>query len=136
MNGSTVTYDKVLKRFPDFGPALKGLASVLAIQPGQQDRAFEVATKARKSLPEDGDVLRTLGQLSYAKKDYRRAAQLLQQAGERSPLTAQELFTLGMSKFLNGQKAEGRKALTRALAAGLPEPAASEAKRSLEDWTP
>jgi len=71
--------------------------------------------------------------LSYEKKDYTRAVQLLQASARQRPLDADSLFYLGMSQLQSRQKAEAQGMLNQALVAGLHEPLAAEAKRALAD---
>jgi Flp pilus assembly protein TadD len=78
-------------------------------------------------------VSELLGRLSYEKKEYPRAVQLLQESARKRPLNANSLFYLGMSQLQARQKAEARGVLNQALVAGLHEPLASEAKRALAD---
>ncbi len=74
-----------------------------------------------------------LGRLSYQKKEYPRAIQLLQDSARQRPLDADSLFYLGMSQLQAKQTGEARGALNQALADGLQEPLATEAKRALAD---
>jgi TolA-binding protein len=71
--------------------------------------------------------------LSYEKKEYPRAIQLLQESARRRPLEADSLFYLGMSQLQTRQKSEAQGVLNQALLAGLKEPLATEAKRALAD---
>jgi tetratricopeptide (TPR) repeat protein len=127
------SYSEILQRFPDFAPAQKQLASLYLEDPNALDKAYDFAMKARKTLPGDPGLARTLGEISYQRKEYPRALQLLQESARTSPLDAKGLYYLGMSHWQNQQKPQGREALQRALAAGLQEPLASEAKRLLAE---
>jgi tetratricopeptide (TPR) repeat protein len=127
------TYSEVLHRFPDFAPAQKNLAALYLNDPTALDKAYEFAVKASQTLPDDAELARTLGEISYQRKEYARALQLLQKSARISPLDAKGLYYLGMSHFEAKQKPQAREALQRALAAGLQEPLASEAKRLLAD---
>ena len=118
---------------PDFAPAQKHLAALYAQDPATVVAAYDLATKARKALPDDPELAELLGRLSYEKKEYPRAVQLLQESARKRPLDANSLFYLGMSQVRARQTAEARGALNQALADGLPEPRASEAKRALAD---
>jgi uncharacterized protein HemY len=100
------------------------------------DKAYEFALKARRTLSDDPELARTLGEISYKRKEYSRALQLLQESARRTPLDANGLYYLGMSHLEAKQKPQAREALERALAAGLQEPLASEAKRSLAESKP
>jgi Flp pilus assembly protein TadD len=95
--------------------------------------AYDLATKARKALPDDPQLSELLGRLSYEKKEYPRAIQLFQESARKRPLEVDSLFYLGMSQLQASQKSEARGALNQALAGGLQEPRASEAKRALAD---
>jgi Flp pilus assembly protein TadD len=130
---ATEIYSDILRRWPDFAPAQKRLASLYAQDPSTVAAAYDLATKARKALPDDPQLSELLGRLSYEKKEYPRAIQLFQESARKRPLDADSLFYLGMSQLQASQKAEARGALNQALAGGLQEPFASEAKRALAD---
>jgi tetratricopeptide (TPR) repeat protein len=127
------TYDAILQRFPDFAPAQKHLAVLYLKEPATLDKAYDLAVKARKALPDDPELARTLGEISYQRKDYSRALQLLQESGRKNPLDAAGLYYLGVSHLELKQKPQATQDLERALAAGLQEPFASEAKRLLAE---
>jgi tetratricopeptide (TPR) repeat protein len=127
------TYSAILQRFPDFAPAQRQLAALYLEDPGALDQAYDMAVKARKTLPDDPALAQTLGEISFQKKDYGRALQLLQESGRKNPLDAKGLYYTGMSHLQLKQKPQAKEALERALAAGLQEPLASEAKRGLAE---
>ena len=110
------TYEQILKRFPDFAPAQKHLAAVYLKDPSALDKAYEFAVKARRTLSDDPELARTLGEISYKRKEYSRALQLLQESARRTPLDANGLYYLGMSQLEAKQKPQAREALERALA--------------------
>lgn len=126
-------YNDILRRLPDFAPAQKRLAALYAQDPTTVGGAYDLATKARKALPDDPELSELLGRLSYEKKEYPRAIQLLQETARKQPLDANSLFYLGMSQLQASQKAEAQGVLNQALVAGLQEPLATEAKRALAD---
>jgi Tfp pilus assembly protein PilF len=130
---ATETYIDILRRWPDFAPAQKRLARLYAQDSSTVAAAYDLATKARRTLPDDPELAEVLGRLSYEKKEYQRAIQLLQESARNKPLNANSLFYLGMSQLQARQKTEGRGVLNQALVAGLQEPLASEAKRALAD---
>jgi tetratricopeptide (TPR) repeat protein len=130
---ATETYSSILRRWPDFAPAQKHLAALDAQDPSNVIAAYDLATKARKTLPDDPELAELLGRLSYEKKEYPRAIQLLQESARKRPLDADSLFYLGMSQIQARQKAEAQGVLNQALVAGLQEPLAAEAKRALAD---
>ena len=102
-----------------------------AQDPSTVTDAYDLATKARKTLPDDPQLSELLVRLSYEKKEYPGAIQLFQETARKRPLDADSLFYLGMSQLQASQTAEARGALNQALAGGLQEPLASEAKRAL-----
>jgi len=130
---ATEMYNDILGRLPDFAPAQKRLATLYAQDPSKVAAAYDLATKARKTLPDDPELSELLGRLSYEKKEYPRAVQLLQESARKRPLDADSLFYLGMSQLQASQKAEARGVLNQALVAGLQEPHATEAKHALAD---
>ena len=126
-------YSNILRRLPDFAPAQKRLATLYAQDSSTVAAAYDMATKARKTLPEDPELSELLGRLSYEKKEYPRAIQLLQESARKRPLDADSLFCLGMSQLQTRQKAEAQGILNQALVSGLRDPQAAEAKRALAD---
>jgi uncharacterized protein HemY len=128
---ATEMYIDILRRLPDFAPAQKRLATLYAQDPSTVAAAYDLVTKARKTLPDDPELSELLGRLSYEKKEYAQAIQLLQESARKRPLSANSLFYLGMSQLQARQKAEARGVLNQALVAGLQEPLATEAKRAL-----
>ncbi len=130
---ATQIYTGILGRLPDFAPAQKGLATLYAQDPSATATAYDLAAKARQALPDDVELAELLGQLSYEKKEYQRAIQLLQESARTKSLNANSLFYLGMSQLQIRQKTEAQGVLNQALLAGLQEPFATEARRALAD---
>ena len=118
---------------PDFAPAQKRLATLYAQDPSTIAAAYDLATKARKTLPDDPELSELLGRLSYEKRNIRAPSNCFRKAPGNGRLTPNSLFYLGMSQLQARQNAEARGALNQALAAGLQEPLAAEAKRALAD---
>jgi tetratricopeptide (TPR) repeat protein len=131
IKSATEIYTGVLRRWPDFAPAQQRLASLYAKDSSMIAAAYELATKARKTLPDDAQLAELLGRLSYEKKEYQRAIQLLQESARKKPLDANSLFYLGMSQLQIRQNAEAQGVLNQALLAGLQEPLANEARQAL-----
>ncbi|MGI8602946.1 MAG: tetratricopeptide repeat protein [Verrucomicrobiales bacterium] len=127
------TYSEILKRFPDFAPAQKQLASLYLDDPDQVEKAHELALEARKALPDDPDVSEILAIDSFKRREVPHALQLFQEASGKRPLGARGLYYLGLCHYQSKDTAQSRDALTRAIAAGLNEPLAAEARRLLAD---
>jgi len=130
---ATATYGNILRRWPEFALAQKRLAALYAQDPSMVAVAYDLAAKARKTLSDDPGLADLLGRLSYEKKEYARAVQLLQESARQGPLDANSLFYLGMSQLEVRQTAGARAALNQALAGSLEQSLATEAKRALAD---
>jgi len=126
-------YTGILQKFPDFAPAQKRLAAIYAEDPANLDRGYELASKARRTLPDDPVLASTLGTLSYGRKEYARAVQLLEDTDRKKPLDGKSLFYLGMAHLQLGHRAEGKQALERALSGGLPGALAAQAKGKIAE---
>ena len=126
------TLRRILRDSPDCALAQKHLATLYLRDPDQVDSAYELAAKAHKVLTDDPELSEILGEISYRKKEYARAIQLLQEGARGKPLDAKALFYLGMSQLQAKLEPEGRQTLERALAAALEEPLAAEARQALE----
>jgi tetratricopeptide (TPR) repeat protein len=131
--GAEATYRQVLQRFPDFVPAQRDLAAILVNDPTKRDAAYDLATKARRTIPGDPLISIVLGRVSYERKDFGRAIQLFQESAREKPLDARSLYYLGMAQAQAKHKGEAKETLNRALQAGLGGAEASEAKRALAD---
>jgi tetratricopeptide (TPR) repeat protein len=131
--GAAAIYSDALRKYPDFAPAQKRLAVIYAEETENLAQAYDLALKARKALPADADLARTLAELSFKRNEFSYAAQLFQESNAKQPLAAKDLYCLGMAQLQSRQEAQGRKTLEQALAAGLSEPLASEVKKRLTE---
>ncbi len=127
------TYRDILQRFPNFALAQKELAFLYAKDPDQLEAAYELATKARRVLPEDAGLGMTLAKISYLRKEYAYAVQLLEESNRKEPLDAEGLGYLGLAQIRGNQRSEGAGVLKKAIEAGLAEPLLSEAKKALAE---
>ncbi len=130
------TYRQVLQRFPDFAPAQKYLAALYLGDPENRPKARDLAMKARKTLPDDPELARTLAEISYERKDYKYALQLLNESAQKRPLNATGLYYLGMTHLQLKEMPRSRETLNLALAAGLTDPLATEARRVIAEMPP
>jgi tetratricopeptide (TPR) repeat protein len=124
-------YSTVLQKWPEFAPAQKRLAAIYANDPNNANKGYELANRARRAMPDDPELARTLGVLSFQRKEYSRAIQLLQQSESKKPLDGKSLFALGMAHFQLGHKSDAKKDLDRALAAGIPDDLTKQAKDTI-----
>src|ERR1044071_6773651 len=128
------TYTDILHHFPDLAPAQKHLAVLYAEDQSTMTAAYDAASKARKALPDDPELAELLGRLSYQKKEYLRAVQLLQETARKKTLDANSLFYLGMAQLQARQSPEAKGVINEALARGLQEQFDTEAKREFLAW--
>jgi tetratricopeptide (TPR) repeat protein len=133
---ATNSYADILRRYPDFAPAQKRLASLYAENPETLGKAYDLAMKARQNLPDDPELSKILAEISYKRKEFAYAIHLFQETGRRTALDPKSLYYLGMSQWQATQKTQGRQSLEQALGAGLPEPLAAEARRVLAESVP
>jgi tetratricopeptide (TPR) repeat protein len=131
LDTAVAVYSEVLRRFPDFSPAQKELASIYLGNPEKRDEAYNLAAKARKTLPDDPELAQILAEASFQKREFAYAIQLLQQSANVKPLGARQLYYLGMSHLKANEKAQSREALQKALEAGLPDRFATETRDAL-----
>lgn len=130
--GASKTFESILAVYPRFSPAIKELAALYAFPLRNPARGFELATRAREALPNDSDVARILGILSYKRAEYSRAVQLLSEAGRAQAEDAETQFYLGMGYFHLKQNANSKAALERALRLKLDPELATEARKALQ----
>jgi tetratricopeptide (TPR) repeat protein len=128
---ASAVYNGILQKWPDFAPAQKRLASIYIDEAANTGKAYDLASKARRTLPDDPGLAKTLGALSFQRKEYSRAVQLLQESEAKKPLEGKSLFMLGMAHLQLGHKTEAKKVLDRALAAGIPDDLAKQAKDAI-----
>ncbi len=126
-------YSEVLRRFPDFAPAQNHLASLYLETSDRRGEAYDLAVKARRALPDDLELAKILAELSYDRQHFAYAVQLLRQSAQKRPLGAKDLYYLGMSHLKTNEKPKSREVLRKALAAGLPDPLAADARRTLRE---
>ncbi|HEY9509146.1 MAG TPA: hypothetical protein VIV82_04725 [Verrucomicrobiae bacterium] len=128
---ATNNYAQILQRYPDFLPALRNLVILSAANPNAGTAIYDLATKARQALPRDPEIAKALGILSYGRKDYTRAEQLLKEAvGERQQ-DGEALAYLGLSQHQLKQNRNSQVNLTKSLEFNISAPLAEQAKRAL-----
>lgn len=125
-------YDGILVRNASFMPAVRRLALLYAEYLGDDQKAEELAVKARRTYSDDADLSRALGSINYRRGDYQAAVNLLRQSWRQRehPQTA---FLLGVSLFGLKNTSESRTFLERALELKLPPQETTEAERILSE---
>jgi tetratricopeptide (TPR) repeat protein len=131
--GAVELWERALSRFPLFTPAMRNLALVYFHPLGEEQKAFERATKARESFTDDPVLAKTLGILCYRRGEYPRSIQLLQQGLRKLNDDAESIYYLGMAQYKLKQHANGKESLKRALALNLAGKLAEDAQRVLKE---
>ncbi len=127
------TYEKVLSLYPDFTPAKKRLAILYAKNPADNQKAYDLAIKAREAFPDDPELARAMGIILYRQKDFARAANVLQEVASQHTQDAELMYYLGMAQFRLNKRTESKQALQRAIELGLKADLAVEAKQTLTE---
>ncbi len=125
-------YDEILARQAGFAPATRRLALLQADFLGDDKQAEELAQKARRAYPDDPELSRALGSISYRCGDYQAAVNTLRQSW-RQRENSQTAFLLGVSLFGLKNTSESRTFLERALQLKLPPQETTEAERILRE---
>lgn len=129
--GAVKALEQLLETYPQFTPAKRSLASLLAQDSATAAEAEKWARQVRQVQSNDAEMARVLGVAALARKDHRYAADMLQEAA-RSLTNDGELFLLlGQARAQNQQPAEARQALNRALALPLTAPQKQQAEALL-----
>jgi tetratricopeptide (TPR) repeat protein len=123
-------YEKVLTVAPNLPLALNNLAILYSEQPGQLDKAYELAKKAKEALNEP-HIADTLGWILFKKRDYSDALLLLQEAAGKLPDLPEVQFHAGMAYYMMGKDGPARVALQKALDAAADFLGKDEARRRL-----
>lgn len=124
--------EQVLAQYPDCTPAIKKLADHYCELPGKEQRAYELAVKAREISPTDLAVARTLGIISYRRGEFLGAVRLLSEC-TKNPEAAdgKTFYYLGLAQFQLKHTKESKSALQLALTKNLPAPLTADAKQVL-----
>jgi tetratricopeptide (TPR) repeat protein len=128
---SRATYEKILVTDPDFAPALNNLAYVYSEKFGELDKAFELAQRARKVLPNEPNVADTLGWVLYKRHQYPWALSLLTESTNALGVEPEMQFHLGMTQYMLGDEESARISFKRALDASHDFPGIDQAKERL-----
>jgi tetratricopeptide (TPR) repeat protein len=127
------TYEKVVADNPLYAPATRQLALLYGQLATDSPRAYELVTKARQAYPDDPDIAKTLGILSYRREYYPQAVELLKNAAVRRKDDAELAYYLGEAYRKLKQYAECKETLQRALTLNLSPGLADDARSALAD---
>jgi tetratricopeptide (TPR) repeat protein len=127
------TYERVIAENPLFGPATRQLVLLYVEHPTDTSRAYELALKARQSYPEDVEILKALGILSYQRDLFPRSAELLKEAAVKRKDDPELLYYLGQAYRQLRQWGDCKAILERAKALDLSQALVDQTNRALAD---
>lgn len=92
------TYERAITNNPSYAPAIRQLALLYGRQRSTDtSKAYELATKARFVYPDDPDIAKTLGILSYRRGLFPQSVELLKQAGTKRKNDPELFYYLGQA---------------------------------------
>jgi tetratricopeptide (TPR) repeat protein len=124
-------YRKTLEINSEFAPAANNLAYILAEKNRDLDEALVFARKAKEFLPDDPNVMDTLGWIYYKKGLYGNAVAELSDALEKLSDNPIVNYHLGMALYKKGETGQARAKLERALSISADFEGAAEARETL-----
>jgi len=116
---------------PNFAPAANNLAYLLVAQNKNINEALGFARKAKEKLPNDPNVMDTLGLVYYKKGLYDSAIGEFADSLEQMPDNAVVHYHLGLSYYKKGDKNPARTELEKALSLDQEFDGADEARQIL-----
>jgi tetratricopeptide (TPR) repeat protein len=126
-------YEKILNTYPLFSCATRQLAILYAQTLNADPKAYQLAVKAREAYPEDPELAKILGILTYQRADYQLSAQLLQESFRKRSDDPELLYYLGMANYRLKAWNASKDALQRALVLNISPNLADDAKRVLAE---
>jgi tetratricopeptide (TPR) repeat protein len=127
------TLEKIVADSPQYGPAMRQLAVLYGERGVDDPKAYDLVQKARQSYPDDADITKTLGILSYRRQFYPQSAELLKEAARTRKDDPELFYYLGAARQKLKQWNECKTALERALSLNLPSELAGKAQQALAE---
>jgi len=126
-------YRAALQINPQFAPAANNLAYILAESNRDLNEALILAQTAKEKMPEDPNVMDTLGWVYYKKGLYDLAIGKFKDSLAKTPENAPVVFHLGMAYNKKGEGDKARAELERALQLDVNFTGAEEARKVLAE---
>jgi Flp pilus assembly protein TadD len=127
-------YQRLISTNALFAPAVRAAAILSARSFKNDPQGYTLAVKAREAYPDDPEVARALGILSYIRgSDDVRAIALLKESNQKRQNDPEILYYLGKAQLRQKQSTQGKDTLRRALELKLSEGLAADAKRTLAE---
>jgi putative PEP-CTERM system TPR-repeat lipoprotein len=128
-------YEVTVAELPNAPVAANNLAYIYAEEGINLDTALQLASSAKKAIPDNPMIDDTLGWVYYKKDLYALAVGPLQESAKKLPDNPDVLYHLGMTYAKMGQKAQSRDALERALKLNPKMASAGTARQTLSTVT-
>lgn len=109
------TYEKLLSIDANNVLALNNLAVIYSERLNENDKALDLAKRARAILPNNPIFADTLGWAMFKKADYRNALPLLQESAAKLTDNPEVQYHLAMVNYMLGDEAAARTALQKAV---------------------
>jgi tetratricopeptide (TPR) repeat protein len=129
------TFEKIAADHPFFAPATRQLALIYGQDSTHAIKAYEFATKARQSYPDDPEIAKTLGILNYGRGYFPRSAELLEEAARKRKEDPEIHYYLGAAHQQLKQWDECKTALEITLKLSPSSGLAVRAKQALAQCT-
>jgi tetratricopeptide (TPR) repeat protein len=124
-------YEKALAVNPNSAETLNNLAYVYSEFLHNNDKAVQLAEKARTLRPDYPKTADTLGWILFKERDYVRALSLIQEGAEKLPDDPEVQVHLGMAYYMLQEENPARLALQQALGSQMDFPAKDTARQCL-----
>jgi putative PEP-CTERM system TPR-repeat lipoprotein len=112
------SYEKALEISPDYAPSLNNLAYLYAEGSGDIEKAFDMAQRAKKIAPKDGNITDTLGWTLFKKGNYDEALKYFLEASTYLPEEPSIHYHLGLVYHEKGLDDPAREQLEKAIFLG------------------
>ncbi len=124
-------YEKVIAVSPNSGAALNNLAYLYAERLHDNDKAYQMADRARQLSPHDPSTADTLGWIVYKRGDYARALALETESAAKLGALPEVQLHLGLAQYMSGNENAARTSLTQAASSTKDFPHKEEATQPL-----
>jgi len=122
-------YEAVLPKLPGNAAVMNNLANLYYLE--KDGRALQMAEQAYRLVPENADVIDTLGWILVEQGQAKRAIDLLHRALEKAPKSASIRYHYAVALSRGGNNAAARKELEQLIKSGQKFPQLVDAKKLL-----
>jgi putative PEP-CTERM system TPR-repeat lipoprotein len=125
------SYEATVAAVPSAPVAANNLAYIYAEEGANLDVALQLASAAKRDLPENPEISDTLGWVYYKRGQWPLAVAQLEDSAKQRPTNPEILYHLGMAYAGMKEKDKARDALERALKLNPQFPGAASARQAL-----